>query len=216
VTGTSGSQSTTLPISLMFSDFTLTASPSSENVESGSTATYNINVNPLFGLNNQKVSLIILSTAPTLSDYTYRFSNPTPTVNSGGATQVQLFIHTTLFANPTVPTTGDALPRFPGGKLPPLLFGLLSLAALASLAMGHKRLARNGPLESGWLVVRLATLSLIMVLNLAMAACRPGFIATTGTATGSYVVTVQGTLSANTSVTRTVVMNLSVTQGKAP
>ena len=216
VTGTSGSQSNTLPISLMFSDFTLTASPSSENVESGSTATYNINVNPLFGLNNQKVSLILLSSSPKLSDTTWSFSNPTPTVNSGGATQVQLFINTTLFANPTVPTTGHALPRFPGGKLPPLLFGLLGLAALASLAMGHKRRARNGRLGSGWLVVRLATLSLIMVLNLAMAACRPNILATNGTATGGYVVTIQGTLSANTSVYRTVVVDLTVQQGKAP
>jgi hypothetical protein len=200
----------------MFSDFTLTASPSSENVESGSTATYNINVNPLFGLNNQKVSLILLSSSPKLSDTTWSFSNPTPTVNSGGATQVQLFINTTLFANPTVPTTGHALPRFPGGKLPPLLFGLLGLAALASLAMGHKRRARNGRLGSGWLVVRLATLSLIMVLNLAMAACRPNILATNGTATGGYVVTIQGTLSANTSVYRTVVVDLTVQQGKAP
>ena len=211
VTGTSGSQSNTLPLSLQFSDFVLTAAPSAVNVESGSTATYNINVNPIFGLNNQKVSLIISNTSPKLSDFTYDFSNANPTVNSSGATQVQLAIHTTKYLNPTVPV--HTLPRFPGGKLPPLLFGLLSLAALASLAIGHKRRAHNGRLGSGWMVVKLATLSLILVLNLAMAACRPNLLAVTGTATGSYVITIQGTLAANTAVTRTVTVDLSVTQG---
>jgi hypothetical protein len=196
----------------MFSDFTLTASPSSLNIPSGNPATYYINVNPLFGFNNQKVSLIISTISPQMSDYSYSFSPATPTVNSTGPTQVTLVINTSKYQNPTVPGA-HALPRFPGGKLPPILFGLLSLAGLASLALGHKRRARNGRLGTGWLVVRLATLSLILALNLAMAACRPNTLATTGTATGSYVVTVQGTLASNTSVYRDVVLTLSVTQG---
>ncbi len=215
VTGTSGSQSNTLPISLEFSDFSLTASPSTFNVESGSTATYNININPLFGLNNQKVSLIIANTAPQLADYTYSFSNPTPTVNSTGPTQVTLQINTTKYLNPTVPTA-HILPRFPGGRLRPILFGLLSLVGLASLAIGHKRRARSGRLGYGWMAFRLATLSAILALNMAMAACRPNILATTGTKTGSYVVTVQATLAANTSVFRTVVLDLAVTQGLPP
>jgi len=213
VTGTSGSQSTSLPLSLEFSDFNLTAAPSSVNVASGSAATYNINVNPLFGLNGQKVSLIISTISPKLSDYTYSFSNANPTVNSAGATQVQLVINTTKYIAPVAPGA-YALPRFPGGKLPPALFGLLSLAGLVWLAIGHKRRARNGGYTSRWMVVRLATLSLILALNLAMAACRPNILSITGTATGSYVVTVQGTLTSNTSVYRDVVLDLSVTQGQ--
>jgi hypothetical protein len=55
---------------------------------------------------------------------------------------------------------------------------------------------------------------MIMALNLAMAACRPNILATTGTKTGSYIVTVQGTLASNTSVIRSVVVDLSVTQGQ--
>jgi hypothetical protein len=106
------------------------------------------------------------------------------------------------------------LPRFPGGKLPPFLFGLLCLAALISLALGHRRRFRDGRFATGWMVVRLATLSLILALNLAMAACRPNTLSITGTATGSYVVTVQGSLSTDSSVYRTVVLDLSVTQGQ--
>ena len=213
VTGTSGSQSTSLPISLEFSDFSLTASPSSQNVESGTPASYSINVNPLFGLNNQKVNLIISTTSPALADYTYSFTSASPTVNASGPTQVTLTINTTKYLNPTVPTA-QLLPRFPGGRLPPYLLGLLSLAGLVSLGIGHKRRMRNGRLGYGWTAIRLGALSTILALNLAMAACRPNILATTGTKTGAYVVTVQGTLASNTSVIRTVVLDLAVTQGQ--
>ena len=216
VTGTSGSQSFTLPLSLEFSDFSLTASPVSQSIESGSTATYNVNINPLFGFNNEKVNLILLKTTPSISDTSNTFSNATPTVNSTGPTQVQFSITTAKYIAPSAPGLGHLLPRFPGGKLPPYLFGLLSLAGLASLALGHKRRRRNGRIGYGWMVVRLSTLSLILSLNLAMAACRPNTLSITGTATGAYVITLQGSLASNSSVYREVVVDLSVTQGPPP
>jgi hypothetical protein len=182
-------------------------------VESGTPASYSINVNPLFGLNNQKVNLIISTTSPALADYTYSFTSASPTVNASGPTQVTLTINTTKYLNPTVPTA-QLLPRFPGGRLPPYLLGLLSLAGLVSLGIGHKRRMRNGRLGYGWTAIRLGALSTILALNLAMAACRPNILATTGTKTGAYVVTVQGTLASNTSVIRTVVLDLAVTQGQ--
>ncbi len=216
VTGTSGTQSFTVPISLEFADFSLTATPASFSVPSGGLATYQINVNPIFGLNGQAVSLIISNTAPQLNDYTVQWSNATPTVNSTGPTQVTLGIQTTLFANPAFPTGTHAFPRIPGGPVPPLLMGLLSLAGLVSLAVGHRRRGHTGRVGRGWLALRLGTLSSILALNLAMAACRPNILATEGTATNNYVITIQGTLLNNTSVTRRVTVDLSVTQGQAP
>jgi len=213
LTGTSGSQSTTLQLNLEFSDFTLTASPSSKVIASGTQATYNISANPLYGLNTN-VNLIISSTspAPGLSDYTYSFSPATVTLNGTSPTVSTLTINTTKYIAPTSPV--HALPRFPGGRLPPLIFGLLSLAGLASLALRNRRRPRYGWRGAGWLGVRLATLSLILALNLAMAACRANTLAITGTATGNYVVTVQGTLASNTSVNRYVTLALSITQGQ--
>ena len=213
LTGTSGSQSTTLQLNLEFSDFTLTASPSSEVIASGTPATYYVSVNPLYGLNT-KVNLIISSTspAPGLPDYTYSFSPATVTLNGTTPTVSTLVINTTKYIAPTTPV--HALPRFPGGRLPPLIFGLLSLAGLASLALGNRRGTRDGWRGAGWLGVRLATLSAILALNLAMAACRANTLVITGTTAGSYVVTVEGTLASNTSVNRYVTLALSITQGQ--
>jgi hypothetical protein len=210
VTGTSGSQSFTLQLNLDFSDFTLTASPSSETIEAGTVATYYINVNPLFGFSGQNVNLIILTTSPPLPSYTYSFSNNSPTTNGTAPTQVTLNINTTKYITPTTHTP----PRPPGGKLPPIIFGLLSLAGLVSLTLGSKRRVRGGWRTSAWTAMRLATLSSILALNLAMSACRSSTLVITGTATGSYVVTVQGTLAANTSVYREVALALSVTQSQ--
>lgn len=85
---------------------------------------------------------------------------------------------------------------------------------MASLAIGHRRRTLTGRLGRGWLALRLGALASIMVLNLAMAACRPPTFNTVGTATGNYVVTIQGTLLNNTSVTHRVAVALSVTQGQ--
>jgi hypothetical protein len=215
VTGTSGSQSFTLPLSLEFSDFTLTAAPSSTLVESGSVANYTVNINPLFPTSNenQQVSLIISKTSPALADYTYTFNPATVTINPSGPTQSQLQIQTTKFLNPTIPG-GHAFPRIPRGPISPWLVGIASILALGSIAIGHRRRRLTGRLGRGWLVLRLGALSSILALNLAMAACRPNILAIDGTATGSYVITIQGTLVSNTSVIRTVTVDLSVTQGQ--
>jgi hypothetical protein len=208
VTGTSGSQTTSLQLSLGFMDYTLTITPSSYLDQAGAPATYTVYVNPLFTF-SQQVNLSIYTTSPALPDYTYSFSptaTPTPPTNGTGPVSVTLTINTAKYVAPT-----HAPPRFPSGKLPPLIFGLLSLAGLASLALGNRRRARHGWLGSAWLGVRLATLSLILAFNLALAACRPSTLTTSGTTTGNYVITLSGTLNSNTSVVRFASTNLSVT-----
>ena len=133
-------------------------------IEAGNAACYSVIVNPLFGF-NQQIQLASYTGMPPDSSCT--FSNSTPTPN-GGPTRVTLSIGTAKY----VPTTTHAVPRLPNGKLPPLIFGLLSLAGLISLGLGNRRRSRRGWLGSYLLGVRLATLSLILALNLAMVACR--------------------------------------------
>jgi len=205
VTGTSGSQSTTLQLNLMFKDFTLTATPSSNVIQAGTTATYHIFVNPLYGFNNQVNLLCDSSGLPPAATCTWS-PNSTPVPNGTSPASVTLSLSTQKYVAPT-----HAPPRFPNGKLPPLIFGLLSLAGLASLALGKRRRARHGWLGSGWLGVRLATLNLILALNLALAACRPSTLVISGTTTGNYTITVSGTLASNNSVVRYTTLNLSVT-----
>ena len=112
--------------------------------------------------------------------YLYLFPNATPTPNGTSPTSVNLSISTVKYIAPT-----HTPPRFPNGKLPPLIFGLLSLAGLASLALGNRRRARHGWLGSGWLGVRLATLSLILALNLALVACRSSTLVSPGRPPGT-------------------------------
>jgi hypothetical protein len=89
--------------------------------------------------------------------------------------------------------------------------GVLSLFALASLALGNRRRAHRGWLASGWLGVRLATLSLILALNLALVACRAPTLAISGTTTGGYTIQVNGTLVSDTAVIRYTTISLEVT-----
>jgi hypothetical protein len=209
LTGTSGSQSTSLQLSLGFTDFNLTATPSSATVTAGSAATYNVYINPLNGF-NQQVQLAVESTSPTLPDYTATYAPAIKAAPNGSSpAEITVTITTQTYVAP--PTNTHAPPRFPGGKLPPVILGLLCLAGLASLAWGNRRRARQGWLGSGWTAVRLATISLIMVLNLAFVACRSSTLVISGTTTGGYVITLSGTLVSNTAVVRTVVVDLAVT-----
>jgi hypothetical protein len=206
VTGTSGSQTNSLQINLEFQDFTLSATPSLDTITAGTTASYQLLVNPLYGFSKQ-VQLICLATGlPPAA--TCNFSNSTPTPNGTSPASVTLNITTEKYVAPQT----HAPPRTPSGKLPPLIFGLLSLAALASLALGNRRGARNRWLSSSWLWVRLATLSLILALNLALVTCRPSTLVISGTTTGGYTITIQGELVSNTAVLRTTTLALSVTQ----
>jgi hypothetical protein len=207
VTGTSGSQTTSLQVNLQFEDFTLTASPSVDTVQAGATANYTILVNPLFGF-NQQVQLLCYQNTPPDSTCNFNPTSGEVTPNGSSPASVALGITTVKY----VPTPTHAPPRFPGGRIPPLIFGLLCLAGLASLAFGNRRRGRIGWLGTGWLGVRLATLSMILVLNLALAAsCRPSTLVITGTTTGSYSVVITGTLVSNNAVVRTTTLALAVT-----
>jgi hypothetical protein len=204
VTGISGSQTASLQLNLLFEDFSLSATPPLNTIVSGSSATYTVLVNPLNGLTDQQVQLACATAAlPPQAKCTFSNATPSP---SGTASSVQLTIYTAKYVAPTL-----TYPRAPTGKLPPLILGLVSLAALASLALGARRRTRRGPLAPGWLGVRLATISLILTLNLALGSCRPATIVSSGTTTGSYTITITGTLVSNTAVVRTAVINLSVT-----
>ncbi|HMD83519.1 MAG TPA: SBBP repeat-containing protein [Terriglobia bacterium] len=208
VTGTSGSQSSSLPISVEFEDFTLTPTPLARTIQAGGNAPYNILINPLYGFNSQIQLACTQHTLPQNATCTF---TPTaqPTPNGTTSTQVALSISTVKY----VPITTHVLPRLPNGKLPPLVFGLLCLAGLASLGLGNRRRARTGWLGSAWLGVRLATLSLIMAINLALAvACRAPTLAISGTPTGGYSVQISGTLMSNTVIVRYCTVALGVTQ----
>ena len=208
VTGVSGSQTASVQVPLEFEDYTLTVSPSTFVDQAGGVAKYTVNVNPLYGLVNQQILLQCNESAatwPPAATYTFNPSEPQP--NWPTAASSTLNIQTQKYLAPThVPM------RLPKGPLPPIIFGLLSLAALASLAVGARRRARQGRFASFWLGVRLATLSVILALDLALAiGCRSPTLVITGTTTGNYTITISGTMVSNTNVVRYTTVQLDVT-----
>ena len=203
VIGTSGSQTNSIQLNLLFSDFTLSATPAIDTIIAGTPASYTIIVNPLNGF-NQQISLTCGVGQPP--DSTCVFSNQTPTPNGIASTNVTLTINTVKYVAPT-----HAPPRFPTDKIPPAVWGLLGSLMLATLALGSRRRSQRGLWGVNWFGVRLATISLILALNLALAACRPAVFVTQGTTTGNYAITINGTLVSNTAVNRTTTVNLAVT-----
>jgi len=199
VTGTSGSQTSTLQLNLGFKDYTLTSTPAIQTIQAGTIGNFTIIVNPLNTF-NERVDLTCDSTGLP-PDATCTFSNSGPTPGPSSPSNVALTINTVKYVAPS-----HALPRFPNGTLPPLIFGLLSLVGLASLALANRRRA-----HPGWLALRLAALSAILALNLALAACRSSTLTVSGTTTGNYTITVSGTLHSNTAVVRKTTLNLAVT-----
>jgi hypothetical protein len=193
-----------LQVSLIFSDFTLSATPSINTIAAGATAKYTIYVNPLYGF-NQQVNLQLLSANPPATTPSFSPVSVTPNGTSPASTTLN------ITSQKYVEAATHVLPRPPKGKVPPLIFGLLCLAGLASLALGNRRQPRQGWLGSVWLGVRLATICLILTLNLALASCRSSTLVNSGTTPGNYTLTVEGVLSANTAVYRTTVINLDVT-----
>jgi hypothetical protein len=202
ITGTSGTQSASVPLTILFQDYRLSATPPLNTITSGTAATYTIIVNPLNGF-NQQVSLSCESTGFP-PDATCTFSNSTPTPN-GGPANVTLTINTVKYVENT-----QTPPRYPAGKIPPLILGVLGLLGLASLALTSRRRARHGSLGGAWLGVRLVTLCLILMLDLALGSCRPAATAG-GTTTGNYTIIIDGTLVSNTAVVRKTTFNLAVT-----
>jgi hypothetical protein len=207
VTGTSGTQTFSLQLSLGFSDFTLTASPSSATVTAGHPATYTIFVNPLNGFNGS-VQLVESKTTPALNA-TYSYTPNPVTVNGTSPAAVTVVVGTYTYIAP--PTNAHAPPSFPKNQFWPTACGLLMLTGLGSLALGNRRRTRKGWFGSSWMTVRLATISLILALNLALVGCRSSVLLISGTTTGGYVITLAGSLTSNTSVIRTVVIDLAVT-----
>jgi hypothetical protein len=208
VTGTSGTQTTSVQMNLLFEDYTLTVTPNLRTIEAGDSASYTVIINPVNGFNQQVTLTCANSTSTSFPpDATCIFANSgQETPNGTSPLSVPLTINTVKYVAPSaVPPWG------PSGKLPPIILGLLTLLAIASLALGKRRRAPYAWLGSGWLGVRLAIVSLILAMDLALVGCRSSTLLQSGTTVGNYTITINGTLTSNTAVLRTAQLNLAVT-----
>jgi len=203
VNGTSGSQTATLTLTILLSDYSLSVTPLLATITQGQQAPYTLIVTPLNGFNQQVNFACTTTTLPTGS--TCAFSSTSATPNGSSPVSVRFSINTTLTSSPPRPWSG------PMRKLPLyVIIGLLGLGALRCWPPGRRQ--SPSPTATGrrrWLPV--PELAAALVLALLLGGCRSAATAVTGTPPGNYTVTITGTLNSNTAVVRSTIVNLAVT-----
>lgn len=201
VTGTSGSQTATVNLTVLLESYSLSGSPALDTVVAGAPASYTILVTPLYGFNQQ----VSLSCGGLPSGAICNFSNASPTPNGKSPLSVTLTIST---------TQSSSLWRWwPGGRGPrftpiPGLIGALCLSLLLGLLIIRRRWD-SAPLYrrlTGWPVMT----ALLLLSLLFLGACR-GTYATAPTPTGNYIITITGTLNSNNTVQESTTVDLAVT-----
>jgi hypothetical protein len=214
VTGTASSQTSTVSLSIYFSDFTVSAVPAVANVIAGDTTTYTVSANPLNGFN--QVVLLSCSATGMPANTTCTWSPPGVTPDGSTAALSTLTITTTS------EVTNSRLLRFPraprpsgggrasGGIIWVACAGLLSL--LLGLFAAYGKMPRKRFRRAYWLFIAVG----LLLLSMSAAGCNDLYYqndispAPVGTPAGVFKLTLIGALGSKTTVTRSTTVNLSV------
>ena len=202
VSGISGSQSATVALTIQLSDYSLSVTPPLNIIVSGAPASYTVALTPVNGFNKQVQ--FTCTNLPAGASCTFSPSSVTP---SGSVKTVRLTLSTTK--------TSTSFIGFPFAfRGWPPLFKLVAWMATLALFFGfwkYRRLAHRTGARPLGIVPRFAAVILAIALLSGMSACRPVGTSGGGTPIGNYTITVTGTLSSNTAVSRTATFTLSVT-----
>lgn len=211
VTGTSGSNKSTLSLTVFLQDFSLTATPPVDSIDAGQTASYAVTVTGTNGFNG----VVLLNCNSQLPNATTCSWSPSSGVTLNGSS--------TTSATLTVTTTTQQSSRgWPRGHFPyqtgsrrrlwVLTAGLISL--FAGLFAGRRWCRFAGRRSFGVLAA-----AGILLLTIIVIGCQNygynvvGTPAVVGTPTGNYTITISGTLGSNSQVVRSTTANLSVGPG---
>ncbi|HKS96923.1 MAG TPA: SBBP repeat-containing protein [Terriglobia bacterium] len=220
--GSAGSQTAKLPLSVYFQDFTVAVTPTLNTVVAGNSVTYSINVGSVYGF-NQAVALSCSSPggAPLPPHVTCAFApaSVTPSGSTAGASTVTIG----TAKNTTASAPGAGPSTLPWSNPPSAVRWSLAAWMLAILAVvggwaASRRRTANGTARSRGLATA-AFLATVLLFVALWSACYnygvgpyngPG--AGPGTPSGNYHLTFTGTLgTGTTAVTRSITVNLSVT-----
>jgi len=202
VSGTSGSQTATLNLTVLFQTFSLSVSPALNTIVAGATAHYTLLVSPSYGFNQQ----VNLSCTNVPVGATCSFSSASPTPNGSAPSSVSLTVTTTQQTS--------IWKLWPGQIRPPrplLILGVVLIVLTLALSIKAKQLF---PERASTLAPLIASRSLvlgILLVFLWLLGCRGISSNTSPTPTGNYIITVMGTLNSNTTVQETTTVDLSVT-----
>ncbi|HMD97952.1 MAG TPA: SBBP repeat-containing protein [Terriglobia bacterium] len=237
VTGTAGSFTSSVALSIFLQDFSLTAIPTLNSVQAGLTSSpYTVTVTPSNGFNG----IVLLSCnlpggllAPPTSTSPAGTHNTTCNWSPSGLTfntSVPQTARLTLTTSSQISTTSHGWPRrrWPGGPgrgpttdLRRWLLVAGMIALLAGGVVAKRRFRGLHPQQARWLLVVVG----VLLLTLTAMSCQdygynsvfPG--PTTGTPTGNYSIPITGTLGnppspcgcgPNNDITRSIIINLTV------
>ena len=207
VSGISGSQSATLPLTLLLADYKLAGTPPLDTIVPGGSAKYTITVTPENGF-NQSVALGCTN-LPIGASCSFAPPSVTP---SGSLVTVDLTIITTVQPGALV------FRRPPPGALPPFMMWWVGfLASFLGLIQLERRLrARHGVGRLAPHRWKLALAGGALALAALAGSCRNVIGTSGGTLIGNYIINVTGTLASNKTVVRTATIALSVTPAPTP
>ncbi len=202
VSGVSGSESATLPLTLLLADYTLAGSPALDFVVPGGSAKYTITLTPGNGF-NQSVTFGCTN-LPIGAACSFGHPSVTP---SGSPVTTDLTIIT------TVQPAASLFRRSPPGGLPlSMMWWVVFLGGLLALIRLERRLsARYGVPRVASHRWKLALAGGALALAALAGSCRNVIGTSGGTPPGNYIISVTGTLASNKAVVRTATIDLSVT-----
>ena len=202
VAGISGSQSTTVALTILLADYSLSVTPPLDTIVSGAPPSYTVALTPTNGVN--KPVQFSCTNLPAGATCAFSPSSVTP---DGSVQTVKMTVS-------TIKSTSSIWgPTLPFRSWPPGIMFLSWIAALA-LAIGlwrYRRFAQAARAHPRLAVPRFVAVMVALALLSCLSACRPTGLVSGGTPPGNYTITVTGTLSSNTAVTRTATFNLAVT-----
>jgi hypothetical protein len=200
VTGTSGSQSATTNLTVLFETFTLSGSPALATVTAGSPANYTVTVTPMFGFNQQ----VNLSCTNLPAGAGCSFSPGSVTLNGKVPSSVALTLSTTQSVS-----AWRWFRRVPPRPL--MLVALTSFALMLLLQLMRKRRGYASAHARLAMAARITAAVVVLLSLLLLAACRSVTTSTGPTPTGNFIITITGTLNSNTAVQETTTVDLAIT-----
>jgi hypothetical protein len=193
----------TLNLTIYLADFSLSASPAINTVQSGGSAYYTITVGPINGF-SQPVALSCPSSA--LPQGVSCLPTPSSVNPNGAAVTSSVLISTTAQSTTTSGLLPSARPRIPPGpRMMLILWGTSNLMILIALLLRRKMGCRGTGRRKGLIYAKVALATLVLATAFWMSCdtsiytnvIQPNSV--NGTPTGNYHITVEGSFTGTTS-----------------